>query len=282
MIQSFDQSKARRASRAFKFMREGDRPERMTAFNPDYPKAEVHPSPNHGERRDGRSPDAILLHYTGMPTAEGALARLCDPVAEVSSHYLVFEDGRILQLVPEVRRAWHAGAGRWKTDSDLNSCSIGIEIVNPGHDGALPPYPPAQIEAVIALCVDISARHAIRSERILAHSDIAPGRKRDPGEHFPWDALHRRGVGHWVAPAPIAGGRFLSPGEAGQPVEALQAMLGLYGYPCPQSGLYDRETEAVVAAFQRRFRPARVDGIADASTITTLRDLIVALPNPQG
>jgi N-acetylmuramoyl-L-alanine amidase len=187
-----------------------------------------------------------------MPTAEGALMRLCDPAAEVSSHYLVFEDGRILQLVPEARRAWHAGAGRWKEDSDLNSCSIGIEIVNPGHDGVrdglLPPYPPAQIEAVIGLCADIIARHAIPPERILGHSDIAPGRKRDPGEHFPWGALHARGVGHWVAPAAIAGGRFLSPGEAGQPVAALQAMLGLYGYPCPQTGLYDRDTEAVVAA----------------------------------
>jgi N-acetylmuramoyl-L-alanine amidase len=255
----------------------------MSDFAPDHPEATVHPSPNHGERRDGRRPDCILLHYTGMPTAEGALARLCDPAAEVSCHYLVFEDGRILQLAPEARRAWHAGAGRWKDDADINSCSIGIEIVNPGHEGGLPPYPSAQIEAVIALCADIIARHKIPPERVLAHSDIAPGRKRDPGEHFPWGALHGRGIGHWVPPVPISGGRLLSPGEAGQPVEALQAMLGLYGYPCPQTGLYDRETEAVVAAFQRRFRPARVDGIADASTITTLRDLIAALPlNPPG
>ena len=255
----------------------------MTAFRPDHTNAIVHPSPNHGERRAGRTPDSILLHYTGMPTGAGALARLCDPAAEVSSHYLVFEDGRILQLVPEARRAWHAGAGRWKDDLDLNSCSIGIEIVNPGHDGALPPYPQAQIEAVAELCCDIAARHNIAPERVLAHSDIAPGRKRDPGEHFPWGMLHALGVGHWVAPAPIAGGRFLSPGELGQPVEALQAMLTLYGYPCPQTGLYDRETEAVVAAFQRRFRPTLVDGVADVSTITTLRDLIAALHIiPQG
>ena len=255
----------------------------MSAFRPDCPNAIVHPSPNHGERRGGRAPDCILLHYTGMTTGEAALARLCDPAAEVSSHYLVFEDGRILQLAPEARRAWHAGTGRWKDDTDLNSCSIGVEIVNPGHDGALPPYPQAQIEAVAALCRDIAARHAIAPERVLAHSDIAPGRKRDPGEHFPWGTLHALGVGHWVAPAPIAGGRFLSPGEQGRPVEALQAMLALYGYPCPLNGVYDRETEAVVAAFQRRFRPALVDGIADASTITTLRDLIAALPIiPQG
>ena len=255
----------------------------MADFAPDHQNALVHPSPNHGERREGRAPDCILLHYTGMPTGEAALARLCDPAAEVSSHYLVFEDGRILQLVPEARRAWHAGAGRWKDDTDLNSSSIGIEIVNAGHDGALPPYPAPQIEAVAALCRDIAARHKIAPERILAHSDIAPGRKRDPGEHFPWGTLHGLGVGHWVPPAPIAGGRFLSPGEQGRPVEALQAMLALYGYPCPRTGLYDRETEAVIAAFQRRFRPALVDGIADASTITTLRDLIAAQEtSPQG
>ncbi len=255
----------------------------MIDFAPDYSKAIVHPSPNHGERREGRAPDAIVLHYTGMPSGQSALDRLCDPAAEVSSHYLVFEDGRVLQLVPEARRAWHAGASRWGADTDLNSCSIGIEIVNPGHDGALPPYPQAQIEAVAALCCDIIARHAIAPERILAHSDIAPGRKRDPGEHFPWEILHQLGVGHWAPPAPISGGRFLSPGERGQPVEALQAMLALYGYPCPQNGLYDRETEAVVAAFQRHFRPARVDGVADASTISTLRDLIAVLPAlPQG
>jgi N-acetylmuramoyl-L-alanine amidase len=170
----------------------------MTDVRPDYPKAIIHPSPNHGERRNGRTPDCILLHYTGMPTGEGALARLCDPEAEVSSHYLVFEDGSVLQLVSEARRAWHAGAGRWKDDTDLNSCSIGVEIVNPGHDGALPPYPKAQIEAVASLCRDIAARHAIAAERILAHSDIAPGRKRDPGEHFPWETLHALGVGHLV------------------------------------------------------------------------------------
>ena len=255
----------------------------MTTFPPDSPQAIVHPSPNHGERREGRAPDCILLHYTGMASGAAALDRLCDPAAEVSAHYLVFEDGRILQLVPEARRAWHAGAGRWKAESDLNSCSIGVEIVNFGHDGALPPYPQVQIEAVTTLCLDIAARHQIAPERMLAHSDVAPGRKRDPGEHFPWDALHRRGVGHWVAPAPIAGGRFLSPGERGRPVEAIQTMLALYGYPCPQTGHYDKETEGVVAAFQRHYRPARVDGVADASTITTLRDLILALPViPQG
>ena len=250
----------------------------MTSFPPDHDRARVVPSPNHGERRDARKPDCILLHYTGMPDAAGALQRLCDPAAEVSSHYLVNEDGAILQLVPEARRAWHAGAARWKTETDLNSSSIGIEIVIYGHDGGLPPYPEAQIEAVAALCADIASRHAIAPERILGHSDVAPGRKRDPGEHFPWDVLHGRGIGHWVAPAPIRGGRFLSRGETGQPVEVLQSMLAFYGFPCPVTGTYDAQTEAVVAAFQRHYRPAQVDGVADASTITTLRDLIAALP----
>jgi N-acetylmuramoyl-L-alanine amidase len=252
----------------------------MSAFPPDTKlPCEILPSPNHGERRGARAPDAILLHYTGMPTAEGAIARLCDPAAEVSCHYVVHEDGRILQLVPEARRAWHAGAGIWKTETDLNSASIGIEIINAGHDApALPPYPAAQIDAVAALCLDILSRHPIAAERILAHSDVAPQRKRDPGEHFPWGRLAAMGVGHFVTPTQISGGRFLSPGERGAPVTALQTMLGLYGYGLEITGNYDAKTEAVVRAFQRHFRPARVDGVADASTITTLRDLLAALP----
>jgi N-acetylmuramoyl-L-alanine amidase len=195
----------------------------------------------------------------------------------------VLEDGSVLQLVPEARRAWHAGAGRWKGEEDLNSASIGIEIVNQGHDaGTLPAYPAVQIESVIALCRDILTRHTISPERILAHSDIAPARKRDPGEHFPWAQLHASGIGHYVPPVPISGGRFLARGEQGQPVEALQAMLALYGYGIDVTGIYDLTTEQVVAAFQRHFRQERVDGVADASTITTLRDLIKALPLTQG
>jgi N-acetylmuramoyl-L-alanine amidase len=252
------------------------------SFATDTDLARPLPSPNHGERRDGRKPDCLILHYTGMATAQAALARLSDPTAEVSAHYVVLEDGGIIQMVNEERRAWHAGAGLWQGESDLNSASIGIEIVNYGHDGNLPAFPEAQINSTIALCRDILARHKIVAHRVLAHSDIAPARKRDPGEHFPWDKLHAAGVGHYVKPSMISGGRFLARGEQGQPVEALQAMLALYGYGIEVTGFYDIATEQVVAAFQRHFRQERVDGVADASTITTLRDLIAALPITRG
>jgi N-acetylmuramoyl-L-alanine amidase len=234
-------------------------------------------SPNFGERRGGTRPNALILHYTGMPTAEAALKLLIDPASEVSAHYFVFEDGRIVQLVPESARAWHAGKGHWKGDSDLNSASIGIEIANPGHDGGAPPYPHCQIAATIALARDILSRWKIRRERVLAHSDVAPHRKRDPGEAFPWARLSESGVGHWVRPAPVSGRPLFRPEEEGPPVRALQAMLALYGYGLELTGVYDRRTRAVVAAFQRHFRPELVDGEADASTVATLKALIEAL-----
>ena len=237
----------------------------------------VHPSPNHGERRSGPV-DLLILHYTGMESAAAALQRLANPVAEVSAHYVVLEDGRVVQMVPEGRRAWHAGQAAWAGITDVNSRSLGIEIVNGGHAGGLPAYPEAQIAAVIALCGDLTGRWNVPSHRVLAHSDIAPERKEDPGEHFPWDRLARAGIGHWVTPTPIRDGRFFPQGDSGQPIEALQAMFSLYGYDLPVTGAFDARTRAVVTAFQRHFRPARVDGVADASTITTLRDLIAALP----
>ncbi len=240
--------------------------------------AKVFPSPNHGERQGGRRPDMLVLHYTGMPVDGEALQWLCNPVSQVSCHYFVFPDGRVLQLVPEGRRAWHAGVSAWGEDRDLNSCSIGVEIAHPGHDGGLPPYPDEQIEAVIALSRDVCARWGIPPGRVLAHSDIAPDRKRDPGEVFPWARLHAAGVGHWVRPAAIGDGRFFSRGDRGTPVEALQAMLALYGYALPITGAFDEATERVVTAFQRHFRQEKVDGVADASTITTLRDLIASRP----
>ena len=244
--------------------------------------AEVLPSPNHGVRRADRRPDMLLLHYTGMPRIDEALAWLCDPASSVSCHYFVFEDGRIVQLVPEARRAWHAGAGSWHEDSDINSCSIGVEIANPGHDGGLPPFPAPQIAAVTALGRDIVSRWSIPRERVLAHSDVAPGRKQDPGERFPWADLYRAGVGHWVQPAPIRDGRALGPGDSGAEVEAAQALLAQYGYGIAPSGLFDAATAAVVTAFQRHFRPERVDGIADPSTLATLRALIAARPSVSG
>lgn len=241
--------------------------------------ARLFPSANHGERREGRRPDMLILHYTGMPDAGAALKWLCNPVSGVSAHYFVFEDGRTLQLVPEARRAWHAGAGVWAGETDINTASIGIEIAHPGHDGGQPPYPDEQIAAVIALSGDIARRWSIPPERVLAHSDTAPSRKQDPGENFPWQRLHAAGVGHWVAPAPVRDGRFFSRGDCGEPVAALQAMLAMVGYGVPDDGEFDAATEAVVTAFQRHFRPARVDGVADASTITTLRDLLASRPS---
>jgi N-acetylmuramoyl-L-alanine amidase len=248
-------------------------------LQPDSPVAtRVIPSPNHGERKDGRRPDMLTLHYTGMPDEAQALQWLCNPVSEVSAHYVVFENGHVAQLVPEARRAWHAGKSSWAGETDINSRSIGIEIANPGHDGGLPPFGETQIKNVIRLCRDIVERWSIPPDRVLAHSDVAPGRKMDPGERFPWERLHHAGVGHWTRPAPIRDGRFFVRGDQGQPIEALQAMLAMYGYGVPITGAFDADTEAVVAAFQRHFRSERVDGIADVSTITTLRDLIAARP----
>jgi N-acetylmuramoyl-L-alanine amidase len=246
---------------------------------PDHAGAKVRPSPNFGPRNNGIIPDAIILHYTGM--ASGALAedRLCNVEAEVSAHYLVHEDGRIVQMVPEAARAWHAGASFWAGATDMNSHSIGIEIANAGHPNADPSQPapafePMQIAAVIALCQGIIQRWNIRAERVLAHSDVSIGRKIDPGEMFPWDELHKAGVGHYVPPSPIRGGRFFARGDSGQPVEALQSMLALYGYKTVITGQYDEATEKAVNAFQRHFRPERIDGVADASTIETLHRLL--------
>jgi N-acetylmuramoyl-L-alanine amidase len=241
------------------------------------PVSHCQPSPNHGERLNGPT-DAIILHYTGMETGEAALALLCSPDAAVSSHYLVWEDGRIWQLVPEARRAWHAGRSFWAGERDMNSRSVGVEIVNPGHDGGCPPFPDAQIDAVIALCRDIAQRLKIPPQRILGHSDVAPARKADPGEAFPWARLAEAGLGHWTAPAPIRPGPVYEPGAVGPPVAALQAMLAAYGYELGRSGLYDDATRDAVIAFQRHFRPAKVDGIADLSTTETLRDLLKSLP----
>jgi len=253
----------------------------MSAFPPDtFLVSKVAPSPNHDERKDGRRPDMILLHYTGMRTGEAALARLCSADSKVSSHYVVFEGGRIVQCVPEALRAWHAGESSWAGETDINSCSIGIEIVNPGHEFGYPDYPLRQIAAVISLCRSIMTRRGpINPARVLAHSDVAPARKQDPGEKFPWELLSDSGVGHWVRPAPLsADDSTLKPDDSGEAVTQLQRVLRGYGYGIEETGSYDDATRAVVIAFQRHFRPALVDGIADASTLLTLRALLEARP----
>jgi len=248
----------------------------VMSFQPDsFLVADVMPSPNHGERAEGRSPDMILLHYTGMEDADAALRRLCSRESEVSAHYVVFEDARIVQCVPEARRAWHAGAACWAGEEDINSCSIGIEIANPGHDFGYPDFPKRQIAAVITLCRTIIGRHRIPPERVLAHSDVAPARKRDPGEKFPWQRLYESGIGHWVQPASIAeSGPALAIGARNEAVSEVQAALAKYGYGISVSGRFEKETQDVVTAFQRHFRPARVDGIVDVSTLTTLHRLL--------
>ena len=242
------------------------------------------PSPNFGARYDGKSIDSIVLHYTGMGTGADAEDWLCDRASRVSSHYIVHEDGRVVQMVRELDRAWHAGIGCWHGERDMNSVSVGIEIVNPGHrdwpedaaTGTLDPFPDAQVAAIILLCRSVMERHTIAPERVLGHSDLAPHRKRDPGEAFPWALLAAAGIGRMVAPAPIRGGRFLATGDSGEPVAALQAMLTMLGFECEPTGTFCGGTETVVRAFQRHWRPARIDGVADASTIETLHALLSA------
>jgi N-acetylmuramoyl-L-alanine amidase len=256
----------------------------MSAFQPDsFIVADVMASPNHDERKDG-PPDMILLHYTGMQSGQAALERLCAAASKVSSHYVVFEDGRIVQCVPEGLRAWHAGIASWAGDTDINSRSIGIEIVNPGHEFGYADYPLRQIAAVIALCKTILTRRGpISADRVLGHSDVAPTRKQDPGEKFPWLLLSESGVGHWVRPAPLdLDGTTLKPGDRGEAVTRLQRTLKSYGYGIEDSGTFDDLTRDVIAAFQRHFRQARVDGIADPSTQLTLRALVETRPAPLG
>ncbi|MCO5130888.1 MAG: N-acetylmuramoyl-L-alanine amidase [Xanthobacteraceae bacterium] len=251
----------------------------MPKFTPDSSVVfDVVPSENFGERNKGLVPDMILLHYTGMPDLEGTLYRLCTEGTEVSAHYVVLEDGRILQCVPEAKRAWHAGVSYWAGETDINSCSIGIEIVNRGHDWGYPDFPLRQIAAVIALSRGIMIRRNVPPHRVLAHSDVAPARKQDPGEKFPWRSLADSGVGLWVEPAPIVAGETLRPGANGDQVRELQAALARFGYGIEADGRYGVQTREVVTAFQRHFRPQRVDGIADPSTMQTLQALLAALP----
>jgi N-acetylmuramoyl-L-alanine amidase len=248
---------------------------------PDSPLVErVRPSPNHGARRAGAVPRFIILHYTGMSDGEGAIAWLCDPRSEVSCHYVVDEAGGVLQLVSEGRRAWHAGRSFWAGETDMNSVSIGIEIVNPGHDGGLPPYPDVQIASVARLCRDIADRWAIPPHHVLAHSDVAPGRKQDPGERFPWDVLHRSGVGLWLPQKLDGKGATYGPGEAGEAVTAFQAGLAAYGYGLEATGIVDAATERVTRSFQLHFRPARVDGRIDPGSRDTLTALLARCAAP--
>jgi len=241
--------------------------------------ADVAPAPNF-DNRIGGPPDILLLHYTGMQSGDAALTRLTATESKVSAHYVVFEDGRIVQCVPEDKRAWHAGVSSWAGESDINSRSVGIEIVNPGHEFGYADFPLRQTAAVISLSKTILHRNpAILPERVLAHSDVAPSRKQDPGEKFPWELLADSGVGHWVRAAPLnVSGMTLMTGYTGEAVSRMQRLLKAYGYGVEDTGTFDDVTHDVVVAFQRHFRQARVDGVADPSTLMTLRALVETRP----
>jgi N-acetylmuramoyl-L-alanine amidase len=229
------------------------------------------PSPNFDARTG--PPDMIVLHYTGMQTGEAALGRLRDPAAKVSAHYLVEEDGRVFALVPEERRAWHAGKSFWRGETDINARSVGVEIVNPGHEFGYRPFPDAQIATVIDLVADIRSRWSVEDARLLGHSDVAPSRKEDPGELFPWKRLAEAGHGLWVEPA-AAPGAPLAEGDDGPGVFALQAGLTRLGYDAAPSGQYDANTATIVSALQRHWRQERVDGVADGETRARLIALL--------
>jgi N-acetylmuramoyl-L-alanine amidase len=246
----------------------------MATFHPDSSVVErVEPSPNFDERPGLARPDMIVLHYTGMMSTSEALQRLCDARARVSSHYLVLENGSVIQLVPESHRAWHAGVSTWGKDTDINGRSIGIEIGNPGHDFGYPDFPRRQIAAVITLCRAILTRHVVRRENVVAHSDVAPSRKQDPGEKFPWKQLALSGVGLWADPAK-PDDKVLALGDSGDKVRDLQRDLIDYGYGLDETSRYDSATREVVTAFQRHFRPERIDGVVDGSTQQALRKLL--------
>jgi N-acetylmuramoyl-L-alanine amidase len=260
----------------------------------------LRPSPNHGVRAAGKAVDLVLLHYTGMPAgrgldmAERAIRWLADPRSQVSAHYVVGEDGRVTQMVAEARRAWHAGVSFWQGETDINSVSIGIEIAHAGHPGdpaALPdadggavpphpgylPFPAVQIERVVGLVADIVARHRLDPGRVLAHSDVAPGRKADPGEGFPWQHFFNRGLGLWTEPVcPSEADSGLRIGDRGPGVAEVQRLLRRLGYGIASSGLFDESTRNAITAFQRHWRQSRIDGIADRSTVATLERLLAS------
>jgi N-acetylmuramoyl-L-alanine amidase len=221
------------------------------------------PSPNFDER--GLPVTMLVLHYTGMQDAASALARLTDAEAKVSAHYLVAEDGQVIRMVDEDKRAWHAGRSYWRGITDVNSASVGIEIVNPGHEFGYRPFPEAQIEAVLTLSRKIIHRHRITRGNVVGHSDVAPARKEDPGELFPWALLAKHRL---ALPRPTK--NLVDPlwNDA-----SFLLALERFGYDVT-------EQEAAVRAFQRRFRPELIDGIIDGESRAIL--LALLLPRPMG
>jgi N-acetylmuramoyl-L-alanine amidase len=226
------------------------------------------PSPNFDARLG--SVDMLILHYTGMQTADAALDRLCDPAAKVSAHYLIDEDGTVWRLVAEEQRAWHAGVSSWRGQMDINAASIGIELVNPGHEFGYRLFPEPQMGSLEILTREILARHPIPARNIVGHSDVAPLRKQDPGELFDWPRLARAGIGFWPD---FAG----TDAKIATSIAGTQSLLAEIGYGCPQTGVIDRETMAVIAAFQRHYRPECCDGAVDDETCRRIAVLAQAL-----
>lgn len=251
-------------------------------IEPDSPLvADLYPSPNIEPRLRGLTPSLLILHYTGLETVERSLEVLSRPDCKVSCHYVVDLDGRVIQMVPESMRAWHAGVSSWGGETDINSASIGIEIQNAGHNAGMPEFPAIQMKAVAALSQDIMIRNAIPPERVLAHSDVAPQRKIDPGEKFDWRGLSEIGVGVWVPPVPAdPKDEGVALGAEGEAIAEAQALLKRYGYGVPVNGLLDETTQYVLRAFQLHFRPERVDCRLDRSTRQTLDRLLAILPEP--
>jgi N-acetylmuramoyl-L-alanine amidase len=227
-------------------------------------------SPNHGPRPESVRIEMLVLHYTGMTTAAAALERLCDSDARVSAHYVVEENGVIWRLVPENRRAFHAGISCWEGERDLNAVSLGIEIVNPGHEWGYRPFPEIQMASVEALCGDLVVRHSIPPHRVVGHSDIAPERKSDPGELFDWARLARAGIGIWPPANPP------SRGVVVDPLRSLDDLASI-GY-CAST----KSQTPAVAAFQRRFRQECCDGRLDAETAVRLSEVRDAFARSRG
>ena len=223
------------------------------------------PSPNHDARPDGTAIDILLLHYTGMQSAEAALDRLTDPSAKVSAHYLIDEDGCCYRMVDESRRAWHAGVASWHGETDINARSIGIELVNPGHEFGYRPFPGLQMDSLINLATAILARHPFPASRVLAHSDVAPDRKEDPGELFDWENLSRSGIGIWPADAP-------STIEIMDFSDAMR-LLAEIGYAAPADTVMSQSARSVLLAFQRRWLPRGLTGALTPETAARIRDV---------
>ena len=239
-----------------------------------------HPSPNFNARPC--LPDTLVLHYTGMKTGSEAVARLCDPDAQVSSHYVVTEDGQVLRLVAEERRAWHAGRSHWRGRSGLNDHSIGIEIVNPGHEFGYCDFPEVQIEGVIGLIDAIRSRWDIEDRDIIGHSDTAPDRKQDPGEKFPWAQLAQAGHGLWTdtrlePERAKAMGPALVLGDDGIGVFTLQAGLGKLGYESLPGGPFDAELQSLVTAFQRHWLPDMIGTASEGQACALTRWRLTSL-----